>query len=424
MDTARVRVLACVLVGLATGATGAVEIETVPVGNPGNAGEPSGGVGSGGPERSCGAVNYIYNMGKYEITAAQYTEFLNAVAATDTYGLYNPLMVDLNGCKIQQSGSLGSYTYSVAPDWASRPVGHVNWGDAARFANWLHNGRPTGVQDLTTTEDGSYFLNGAITGEQLLAVTRKPMASWVIPSEDEWYKAAYHKNNGVTGNYWGFATSTDNEPSNELIDPDPGNNANYNPDLGPDTHTIGAPYWRTVVGEFENSESPYGTFDQSGNVNEWTEAIVLDNARALRGGDYSDDAARLHASYRCFSTPTSESASTFGFRVAYVMDCNLNGIPDSTDVASGTSPDCDGDGAANDCVICESPLDCDDCNAGTIDGCRNGRCIHVNHEGLTVPGDMDGDGDLDLEDFAIFELCFSGPDGEIPASCPFSNGAS
>ena len=33
-------------------------------------------------------------------------------------------------------------------------------------------------------------------------------------------------------------------------------------------HTIGAPYWRTVVGEFENSESPYGTFDQSGNVNE------------------------------------------------------------------------------------------------------------------------------------------------------------
>ncbi len=171
-----------------------VVIETVTVGHPGNDGELSGaGAGGLGPDRICGAVDYAYNIGMYEVTAGQYTEFLNAVAETDTYLLYNTEMWPGSyGCKIEQSGSSGSYSYSVSPDWADRPVNYVSWGDATRFANWLHNGQPTGAQDLTTTEDGSYFLNGAMTNEQLLEVVRKSNATWVIPSEDEWYKAAYY----------------------------------------------------------------------------------------------------------------------------------------------------------------------------------------------------------------------------------------
>jgi formylglycine-generating enzyme required for sulfatase activity len=43
----------------------------------------------------------------------------------------------------------------VVADWADRPVNYVSWGDAARFANWLHNGQPSGAQDLTTTEEGA-----------------------------------------------------------------------------------------------------------------------------------------------------------------------------------------------------------------------------------------------------------------------------
>ena len=60
-------------------------VETVTVGNPGNAGEWSGeSYGGYGPDRICGAVDYTYNIGKYEVTAGQYTEFLNAVAGVDT----------------------------------------------------------------------------------------------------------------------------------------------------------------------------------------------------------------------------------------------------------------------------------------------------------------------------------------------------
>ena len=73
--------------------TGLASLETVPVGDVGNAGEWSGeSYGGYGKNRICGSVSYEYNIGKYEVTAGQYTEFLNAVAKTDTYGLYNTSM--------------------------------------------------------------------------------------------------------------------------------------------------------------------------------------------------------------------------------------------------------------------------------------------------------------------------------------------
>ena len=299
------------------GAQADVYIDTVTVGNPGNAGEWSGeSYGGHGPDRICGAVDYTYNIGTYEVTAGQYTEFLNAVADTDTYGLYSTSMwSSYLGCKIERSGSSGSYTYSVAGDWADRPVNYVSWGDSARFCNWLHNGQPTGPQGPGTTEDGSYFLDGAMSDAALLAIDRESDATWAIPSEDEWYKAAYHKNDGVTGDYFDYPTSRDSVPSNDLIDPDPGNNATFN-DLG---FTIGSPYYRTEVGAHENSESPYDTFDQGGNVWEWHEAVLYGSYRGLRGGSFSINDFNLHAATRGVYAPSNEN-NYAGFRVAEVPE--------------------------------------------------------------------------------------------------------
>ena len=88
-------------------------METVPFGNAGNPGESSGGA-------ICGAVGYTYSVGKYEVTAGQYCDFLNAVAETDPYELYSPTMDSYAfGCQITRNGSDGNYTY----DFSGRPSG-------------------------------------------------------------------------------------------------------------------------------------------------------------------------------------------------------------------------------------------------------------------------------------------------------------
>ena len=87
-------------------ASAKITIATVPVGNAGNAPDPATG-------SVYGEVDYNYNIGKYDVTLGQYTAFLNAVAATDTYGVYNPQMATTFSSGITQSGSSGNYSYTV-----------------------------------------------------------------------------------------------------------------------------------------------------------------------------------------------------------------------------------------------------------------------------------------------------------------------
>jgi sulfatase modifying factor 1 len=302
---------AIALLCLGTLAQANITMDTVPVGNPGNTADTA---AHSGNSNGQGSVAYTYSIGKYEVTASQYTDFLNKVAATDTYGLYNTYMGDPTnylGCNIQRSGSSGSYTYSVASDWANRPVNYVSYWDSCRFANWLHNGQPTGLQSALTTEDGAYYINGYsdIDGR---AIERKAGWKWAVTSEDEWYKAAYYKGGSTSAGYWDYPTRSNTAPANQVLPTDPGNSANYYIS----NYSIGSPYYRTNVGEFENSASPYGTFDQGGNVFEWNEAIVYQGAyRGIRGGSFDNSNGGLQASSRNRYTPTVECSSV-GFRVS------------------------------------------------------------------------------------------------------------
>lgn len=314
-----------------TGAwTGVASLETVPVGDPANTADSA--MHSGMPgSQGAGAVGYVFNIGKYEVTAGQYTAFLNAVAKTDTYGLYNPNMADpvtqtYWGCNIQRSGLAGSYVYSVAPDWANRPVNHVSWGDAARFANWLTNGQPTGSQGPGTTETGVYSINGATTDAALLAVktpdvgTRTAWANgttsfWLLPTENEWYKAAYYKAGSTNAGYWNYPTANNAAPGFSMADAS-GNNANYGDFTSP---PLDSGKYTTVVGEFQNSVSPYGTFDQGGNVCEWNETAISATYRGQRGGS-----AHLNYGYALASNRYSERPGfrgyNSGFRIVQVPE--------------------------------------------------------------------------------------------------------
>jgi len=276
----------CVAVGLlamgqAWGAEGGLP-ETVPVGNPGNAADSTG----------YGAVAYEYKIGKYEVTNAQYCEFLNAVAKTDTYELYDPRMdggpEDWGG--ITRSGDAGSYTYAVREGMGKKPVNYVTWESCVRFVNWLTNGQGKG-----DTETGSYTIkDGTVTVPDHAALAAEKAVKWVLPSENEWYKAAYYDPDKSGGaGYWQYAARSDSAPA-----------ANINSGVVSD------------VGSFKVA-SAYGTFDQNGNMWEWNETRSYDGNCGVRGGSWyiKDKASYLLSSARWVSNPPTFKFANYGFRV-------------------------------------------------------------------------------------------------------------
>ncbi len=257
----------------------AISIEYATIGHAGNAADTTG----------YGAVAYEYRIGKYEVTNSQYANFLNAVAQTDTHGLYH---AGMNDHGIARNGSSGSYGYSVTAGFENRPVVYVSWFDGARFTNWLGNGQGGG-----STETGAYSL-GAGTG----IVTVNPGATVYLPGEDEWYKAAYY--NGDLDFYSIYPNGDD-----VITVAD----ANYNNSVG---HS-------TDVGSYPFASSDYGTLDQAGNVWEWNDAVI-GSSRGLRGGSWgSDPAYNLSATLRSSSATTSED-EFIGFRVA----ASISSVPE------------------------------------------------------------------------------------------------
>jgi Sulfatase-modifying factor enzyme 1 len=172
----------------------AVSMAWSPVGNPGNACESQPATPNGGPGGCFGAVGYAYAIGTYDVTNAQYVEFLNAKAAADPFGLYHTNMSLSSYGGIARSGASGSYTYSATPGRGNLPVNFVGFFDALRFANWMNNG--LGSAD---TETGSYtLLGGTATPSNANSVGRNDGATIVLPSENEWYKAAFRRTKSAT----------------------------------------------------------------------------------------------------------------------------------------------------------------------------------------------------------------------------------
>jgi len=293
------------LLGNLAGAQG-VSLQFVAVANPGNANDTTG----------YGGVSYTYYIAKYTVTLSQYTAFLNAVAKTDTYTLYPPSSAtDLNIAGISRSGASGSYSYSVIGD-GNRPVTYISWLDAARFANWLNNGQPIGLGEVAgTTEQGAYTLNGDTTSG---LETKNANATYWIPSENEWYKAAYYDPNyggsGV-GGYWQYATRSNSTPGNAVGSGS--NNANYNNGVYCVTQsgTLSTMQnYLTPVGAFTNSATAYGTFDQGGNVFQWNDAVV-GSVRGMRGGAWTCGSCHLGPSCRTYDCAEIQ-LNARGFRVA------------------------------------------------------------------------------------------------------------
>jgi hypothetical protein len=266
-------------------------IDFVPIGNPGNGNDATGPdyTGDGGLYATpYGGVPYEYRMAVTEaptdwITKATALGLANVIA--DAYG-------------------------------ASQPAANMTWYEAAAFVNFLNTStghqaayQLTGVTALTPWASGDAWQLG---GENLY---RHKDAYYFLPSEDEWYKAAYHKNDGVTANYWDYATGSNRSP----IAVSSGTAA--------ETVVYNQPFPGQGPAAVKNAGglSAYGTMGQSGNVWEWNESDSdginnsASRSRTFRGGEWASPVRTVSSRAHNFGNPVAGDGS-IGFRVASVPE--------------------------------------------------------------------------------------------------------
>jgi formylglycine-generating enzyme required for sulfatase activity len=277
----------------------AVTIDWASVGNAGNA--PDTAVMFTDGTTGYGAVDYNFRISKYEITIDQYVEFLNAKDPTGT----NELGLDAPALITFDSAAPDGSKYGVRPGgYNNFPVPNMSWFNAVRFTNWLNNGQGDG-----DTETGAYtLLGGTPIPSNANSITRNPGATVFLPSEDEWYKAAYY--DPVTESYFQYPTSSNADPTSTGPTSAPNS-------INADRQVLGIGAY--PVGSYTGTTSPYGIFDMGGNIYEWTDTLVDGENRVLRGGAWPWSAFNAHSTVRVYTGPTSWSKE-FGFRVASVPE--------------------------------------------------------------------------------------------------------
>lgn len=220
-----------------------------------------------------GAVGYEYRLTRTEITVSQWLEFVQA------YGPYwiasggHPRDMQLTGWWIDY----GATGYQIVNPAAADYPAVMGWRFAARYCNWLHNGK---VNEAWAFESGAYDSSTFTVGPDGIAtyqIAHSPGALFWIPTGDEWVKAAYYDPNrygpGQEG-YWLYPLGSNEIPISGF--PEDGGETN----AGDATY----PLLGMDVGSYPNSTSPWGLLDMSGGESEWTESISVDANRRITLG--------------------------------------------------------------------------------------------------------------------------------------------
>lgn len=279
------------------------------------------------PCQEVGSVPYEYGIGEVEVTVEQYVAFLNTVDpfGRNQMGLYSenesgtawPRFGQIDYSALARTGK--HYT-AAAPEWNDKPYGFSNFLRAARFDNSVANGK---VLSRTKSSSGGFsyvtykvrLSRRSATGMYDMhkrAPVRTKESGFVIPSQNEWIKAAYYDpTGGGTFSYWWYPTNPGSPfaeagaPSPVTLDPTTGDVTNSSTQPLANFHAKGveAAYWcpsnqtkeacETVnplhlpAGAYKKAFqgslntvgqagtfSPWGTLEQGGNAVEWTDTIT------------------------------------------------------------------------------------------------------------------------------------------------------
>ena len=330
--------LAAPTAGHAAAKRATVQLSTVIVNEPGN---PSVGIvpftdaiyqSCDGAPSGCitvGGVDDTYRIGQLEVTVKQWVKFLNTVDPDGNAGpgLYKPTESSAGWPKYgsinrSSSASAGEHYSAAYPDWNDKPYSFANFVQAARFVNSLDDGRLLSKE--RSTKDGFHFVTYKVrlsrdnrTGMYDVddpSATRSGDSGFVVPSQNEWIKAAYFDpSGGGTYSYWKYPTNagvfgdgTATAPSTATLDPGTGDVTNQGTQPLSNYHSQdqAAPSWCpagveprsdcssanpfgidpttyadlyqgnvSTVGQTRTT-SPWGTRDQGGNAVEWTDTIT------------------------------------------------------------------------------------------------------------------------------------------------------
>ena len=271
-------------------------IDFVEIGNPGNAADTT------GKPNPAGSLDYVYNIGKYEVSRGM-------IEKANAEGALGITLSDMSN-----NGGNG----------INRPATGVSWNEAAKFVNWLNTSKgfhpaylfigSGPMNDVGPNDPITLWGAGQYSGSNQF---RHKDAYYFLPSMDEWYKAAYfdpYKAGGA--GYWDYPTGSDSAPVS----------------VENGTATGTAVYlrnWPSSPADIHEAGglSPYGTMGQGGNVWEWNESANdgtnndSTEERVTRGGSAGTSTAidDLNAFNATKNGPSME-ASVLGFRVASVPE--------------------------------------------------------------------------------------------------------
>ena len=223
-------------------------------------------------------IDYNYYISKYEVTNAQFVEYLQEALGQDlitvvidgsssgVYGFYagdehhnagEKKYLSLYGGDPYQKIYWENDCFTILDGYESHPVGNVTWYGANAFVKFY---------DLQ------------------------------LPTQYEWEKAA----RGNTGYMYPWG---DNQPTCDL--------AVYQPCDG-QTREVG----------LTTGVSPYGVFDMAGNVNEYCDGWYLpwSSERIMRGGWWGGSSSLMYTYYNGHTSPDYGAYNSRGFRPVLITE--------------------------------------------------------------------------------------------------------